>query len=147
MEFSENGQALLKKLEGYSDHPYKDSGGLWTIGYGTRIGIDLHGEFTLPHVDETRATELLLQHCQPMVAFINHVVAVPLSQNQFDTLVLFVYNIGDKAFETSTLLALLNKGQYNQIPSQLMRWVSVKGIMNPGLKARRTAEGELWNSK
>ena len=76
---------------------------------------------------------------------INHNVKVPLSQNQFDALVSFVFNIGQSAFIESTLLRVLNEGDYKAVPQQLRRWIYDNGSVVQGLINRRQKEIDFWN--
>jgi lysozyme len=77
-------------------------------------------------------------------------VKVTLNNNQFGALVSFVFNVGVAAFASSTLLRLLNKGDYLSVPGQLSRWnkitVNKKKIPSDGLTHRRSAEIALWST-
>ena len=81
-------------------------------------------------------------------AAVKNMVTVPLTQNQFDGLVSFVFNLGQGAFASSTLLKKLNAGDYAAVPAQLMRWnkARVGGVLKPlnGLTRRRSAEATLF---
>lgn len=70
---------------------------------------------------------------------------VPLTQQQFDALVSFAFNVGNGAFCDSTLLKRLNAGQYDAVPAQLNRWVKAGGKTLEGLVTRRAAEGALFS--
>lgn len=144
MDFSQNGINLLKQLEGFREYPYLDNAGYWTIGYGTRIAHDNTGAFSIDHVDDATATGLLVEHVQHTVGAINRLVVTQLSQNQFDALVIFVYNIGEEAFSESTMLTLLNDNNTIAAANQFDRWVYSHGEVNPGLKNRRAAEKKLF---
>jgi lysozyme len=65
-----------------------------------------------------------------------------LTPNQFSALVSFVYNVGAGAFEGSTMLALINEGQFGDAALQFARWVDDPPL--PGLVERRAAEKSLW---
>jgi lysozyme len=67
-------------------------------------------------------------------------------QNQFDALVSFAYNIGGPHFEGSTLLQVLNQGNYYAVPGQMLRWNRAGGVVVPGLTNRRRDEGALFCS-
>jgi lysozyme len=73
-----------------------------------------------------------------------------LTQNQRFALVSFVFNIGETALRTSTLLRLLNAGDYASVPNQLLRWNKehVNGVLiaNEGLTNCSKAEITLWNT-
>jgi GH24 family phage-related lysozyme (muramidase) len=72
-----------------------------------------------------------------------------LNQNQNDALVSFVYNVGDGNFQKSTLLRLLNQGNYAAVPAELKKWTKARQngqlIDLPGLVRRRAAEAELFS--
>ena len=70
-------------------------------------------------------------------------VTVPLNQNQFDALSSWTFNVGVGAACGSTLVKLLNQGQYAQACQQLMRWNRAGGREVRGLTNRRTAERDL----
>ena len=73
-------------------------------------------------------------------------VKVPLNQNQFDALVSFVFNVGNNAFRDSTLVKVLNAGHFDQVPTQLRRWIRDNGKIVKGLINRREKEIALWNT-
>lgn len=80
--------------------------------------------------------------------FVEGRVKVPLTQNQFDALCSFVYNVGEGTFLRSTLLKYLNQGRYDVVPEQLKRFVNVtkggKKVRSEGLVKRREKEAELF---
>jgi lysozyme len=89
---------------------------------------------------------LLGQDLEGAERTVNEAVTVPLNQNQFDALVSFTFNVGNGAFRGSTLLKLLNQRQYDQVPTQLRRWVMDNGHVVQGLVNRREKEIALWNA-
>jgi lysozyme len=74
-------------------------------------------------------------------------VTVALSQNQVDALHSFVFNIGGEAFTRSTLLRLLNQGQFESASREFSRWVYSGGVQLPGLVQRRADEEALFNRR
>jgi lysozyme len=82
---------------------------------------------------------------------VNSLVKVPLSQNQFDALCSFVFNVGTRNFEYSTLLQKLNVGNYAGAAEQFKQWdkVTLDGQLVPstGLLRRRQLEEQLFLSK
>ncbi len=74
-------------------------------------------------------------------------VTVPLNQNQFDALVSLTYNIGSGAFNNSTLLKKLNKGDYQGAADQFLVWNKAGGKVMKGLVRRREAEQALFLKK
>lgn len=140
MRISDRGIELIKRFEGYSSLPYQDAVGVWTIGYGTTRDVD---EGT-PRIDKVKAEKLLLEDLRRFQDAIEQFTKVPLTQNQFDALCSFVYNVGIGAYKRSTLLKKLNKGDYDAVPVELMKWNKAGGRVLRGLTRRRTAEANLW---
>lgn len=129
--------AILKQLEGFRSNTYTDAGGTQTVGYG----------FEVDHIcsmTKKEADEHLLRILPTYEDCVSQAVKVPLNENQFSALVIFCYNIGCDRFKKSTLVKKLNKGDYNSVPSELMRWNKVKGREVLGLTHRRSSEVLLW---
>lgn len=144
MKLSVSGLTVKKyfescKLEAYPDPGSKD-GHPWTIGWG----------HTGPEVvkglvwTQQKADDTLVKDSARVEAVVNKYVKVPLTQGQFDALVLFVFNIGEDAFRNSTLLRKLNAKQYAEAASEFLRWVNNDGKVMLGLRRRRTAEKALY---
>ena len=145
MELSKNGLEQIKLREGFRKEAYLDTANIWTIGYGTtRIaGVPVKKGDT---IDVGKATACLLEDCKCTVAAVNRLVKVQLTQNQFDALVSFVYNLGAAALEHSTLLRYLNVGRYKSAADQILQWVYSGGKVTPGLVTRRKSEWLQFNS-
>ena len=127
--------------EGFRSKAYKDSGGVWTCGYGHTTGV---GPSTI--CDETLARKWLLEDISIASRSVNRLVNVKLDQEEFNALVDFVYNVGVNAFATSTLLELLNKGDYSGAANQFLRWKFCKGVVVAGLLNRRNDEKKLFET-
>ena len=145
MHISKEGIALIKKFEGCRLTAYQDSVGVWTIGYGHTKDVDEGLEITQQEA-EVMLNEELLEY----EGYINDMVEVPLEQCQFDALVCWVYNLGPTNLGKSTLLKLLNAGDYHSTPNQIKRWNKAGGEVLNGLVRRREAEallfqGEEWH--
>ncbi|MCY1458796.1 Lysozyme RrrD [compost metagenome] len=82
-----------------------------------------------------------MQRFEPEV---ERLVQVPLTGNQWDALVSFTYNLGAANLESSTLLRLLNAGDYVGAAGQFPRWNKAGGKVLPGLVRRREAERVLF---
>jgi lysozyme len=141
MQFSLAGVALLKRSEGFRNRVYLDVAGIPTIGYGHRL---LHPESFQKGVDEAQAAQILCSDIREAEETVRRLVKVPLTQGQFDALVDFVFNLGSGRFASSTLLKILNAGQYDEAVEQLLRWNHAGSEECAALKARREAEAELW---
>ncbi len=157
MRMSDNGLELLKQWEGFKLEVYKDSAGLPTIGVGhlltkselasSKIVI---GGVPVQYADgltDQQVLDLLSQDVTPADQAVNTGVTVELNQNQFDALVSFTFNVGVGAFTSSTLLKVLNQQQYDQVPTQLLRWTRAGGQVVQGLVNRRQNEIKLWNGE
>lgn len=138
---SSAGIKLIKEFEGFRSKAYLCPAKVWTIGYG-------HTKTAKPGLCITReqGENLLKRDLQVYEQAVNNDVKVPLTQNQFDALVSFTYNVGVTAFANSSLLKFLNKGYYDRASNELHRWVRGGGRKLPGLVRRRQAEYELFNS-
>ena len=157
MQMSQHGLQLLEQWEGFKLQVYKDSAGLPTIGVGHLITkseqasgtINING-VPVPYaggLTQQQVTDLLAQDVVPAQNAVNNGVKVALNQNQFDALVSFTFNVGVGAFAGSTLLKVLNQGQYDQVPTQLLRWTRAGGKVVQGLVNRRNNEIKLWNGQ
>lgn len=144
---SEEGIELIKSFEGFKSKPYLCSAGVPTIGIGTTVYPN-GKKVTLRDgaIDLETAMEYVHHDLQKFEATVNKSVSVDLTQNQFDALVCFTYNVGPGSFTSSTLLKLLNTGNYDSVPTQLLRWNKAKGVEVAGLTRRRKAEGDLFSS-
>lgn len=146
MKISNNGIELIKQFEGLSLKPYLDAVNIPTIGFGNTFYED-GTKVTLKDkpITEQRATELLEFIANKTFGEnINKVVKVPLNQNQFDALVSFSYNIGNKNFNWSTLLKKLNQSDYEGCSLEFGRWNQANGKILNGLVLRRQKERELF---
>ncbi|MGB4192033.1 MAG: lysozyme [Rickettsiales bacterium] len=72
-------------------------------------------------------------------------MSVPLTDNQFDALVSFTFNLGAGTLQRSTLRAKLNREEYWSVPQEMMRWIYADGRKIQGLILRRMAEVELYS--
>jgi lysozyme len=157
MQMSQHGLDLLTQWEGCELKVYNDAAGLPTIGVGHLLTKSelMSGKITIGGVavkysdgiTSQQAEQLLAQDLGPTEAAVNNGVKVALSQNQFDALTSFTFNVGVAAFTNSTLLRVLNQGQYAQVPDQLMRWTRAGGRVVQGLVNRRQNEIKLWNGQ
>jgi GH24 family phage-related lysozyme (muramidase) len=153
LRVSPQGIDFIKGWEGFRAHTYNDPVGHCTVGYGTLLHTGNCDGRPAEHayadgVTEAKATELLQQETAGFQQVISDTVSVPLNQNQNDALVSFVYNVGGGNFRSSTLLRLLNDGNYASVPAELKKWTKAhdngKLVELPGLVKRRAAEAELF---
>lgn len=131
---------LIKESEQLVLGWYQDTGGVWTIGYGhaRKPGDNFIG------VTPEGAEALLREDLKDAEDAVNTWVNVPLTQGQFDALVDFTFNLGARQFRDSTLLKLLNGGDYEGAAKQFGRWVYDAGKVQRGLVTRREKERKMF---
>lgn len=145
MTWIDSAVQLSKKFEGCSLTAYPDAGLGWkvpTIGYGATGPSIIEGTVW----SQSQADEDLINRMTTIGGDIDSVVTVSINENQKAALCDFIYNIGLHAFEESTLLRLLNAGNYSAAAAQFSRWVYQRGQILPGLVARRNQEAALFNT-
>jgi lysozyme len=144
MEISAQGLDLIKKSEGFRNHQYLDVAGYATIGYGHRV---IPPEAFPNGITVEQGTEILANDVKQAERAVNKLAHVPLTQGQYDALVDFCFNVGPVKLAASTLLKELNDSQYAHAGLQLLRWDYAAGTPNASLRARRTAELQLWTGE
>jgi lysozyme len=138
--YSRNGIELTESFEGCNLTSYQDVKGVWTIGYGhTGPNVVVGMQIT-----QQQADDLLASDIQWAANFVNATVKAPINQNIFDALTDFVYNVGSGNWANSTLLALLNKGDFVNAALQFECWDHANGQVIAGLLRRREAEAQLF---
>jgi len=157
LRISQHGKELLAEWEGAKTEVYVDSAGLPTIGIGHLLDsgfvINIAGEQvdTREGISQAQMYQLLEQDLIPAENRVRQDVIVLLNQNQFDSLVCFTFNVGTNAFRTSTLLKVLNAGNYQAVPDAMRLWNKVTDpntgakIVSSGLVNRREKEIKLWH--
>tara|TARA_R100001129_G_scaffold171062_1_gene141024 strand:+ start:515 stop:1051 length:537 start_codon:yes stop_codon:yes gene_type:complete len=142
MKTSEEGIALIKKFEGCELSSYVCSGGVHTIGYGHTKDVK-EGDTC----SSEEAEYYLKDDLESFEGAVSRLVEVKLNQNQFDALVAWTFNLGWGALSSSTLLKVLNDGNYQGVPEQIKRWNMAGGKVLDGLIRRREAEALLFEGK
>jgi len=149
MDVSQAGLNLIASFEGWSAQLYNDVANNATIGYGHLVhagpitAADRAGPYG-KGISQAQGLALLKQDAARMVAAVNQSVKVPLTQDQFDALVSFTYNVGVGAFQGSTLLQKLNAGDYAGAQAQFAAWNKAGGTVVAGLVRRRAEEAALF---
>ena len=138
---------LIKRFEGLRLTPYLDIAGFWTVGYGHKLtSAELAAGGHERVIDEPAALLLLIDDVDYAASQVARLVTVPLSQGQLDALTDFVYNLGAGRLAESTLLKILNQGNYCDAGQQLLRWDMAAGEHLAALTLRRQAELALWEA-
>lgn len=142
MKISQKGIDLIKSFEGCKLKAYLCSGGKWTIGFGSTSGVVESMQITGAEAEEMLKRDLIY-----FERWVEKLIDVPLTQNQFDALVSFTYNLGEGALKSSTLRKKLNMGLYSTVSSEMLRWNKVGGKVLNGLVRRREAEAKLFRGE
>ena len=144
---SSRGLAIIKEFEGFRAKAYKCAAGKWTIGYGTTdadksiTGVTIKAGMT---ISKQKATEWLKKsvdhkYGRNVNSFDNK---YHWTQNEFDALVSFAYNIG-----SINQLCANGKRTKGQIADAMLKYVKANGRTLPGLVKRRKKERALFLSK
>ncbi len=146
MKISNTGLDLIKSFEGFSAEPYKCPAGVPTIGYGStyyedgtrvRMGDDA--------ISKLQAEHMLREQVDSIYGFaVNRYVKTDITQNQFDALTSFAYNLGAGNLKASTLLKKVNKSKHKAAAEQFLRWNRAGGKKLKGLTRRRETEMNLY---
>ena len=142
MQISKAGLDLIKQFEGLYLKAYRCPAGVPTIGYGHTAGVAMGQTIT-----QQQADDYLRRDVRMFERAVERLVKVPLTQGQFDALVSFAFNLGEGALAQSTLLRLLNAGDYAGAAAQFDRWNKSGGRVLPGLVRRRAAERALFEAR
>ena len=142
MKISAEGLALIKKFEGCELEAYQDAVGVWTIGYGHIKGVKEGMTIT-----KQQAEKMLEEELVEYENYVKEAVKYQLDQCMFDALVSWTYNLGPSNLNSSTLLKVLNAGDYDGVPEQIKRWNKAGGKVLQGLVRRREAEALLFEGK
>lgn len=139
MNTGEKGIELIKSFEGCRLTAYRDSVGIWTIGYGHTAGVEQGMTIT-----QAKAEGLLKNDLVIYENYVKKYITYALNQNQFDALVSFTYNLGGGNLQKSDLRKYLNAGNLQAAANEFDKWVYAGGIKLSGLVRRRAAEKALF---
>ena len=141
MNISQKGLQLIMNFESCRLQAYQDSAGNWTIGYGHKGGVKPGQTIT-----QAQAVQYLRSDVGKVENAIN-LKRYDLTQNQFDALVSFFYNLGTTAIKKYGFHDLIKADSWNdEITNKMERYVYAGGRVAPGLITRREAEVNLYNA-
>lgn len=141
MRINDKGIDLIKTFESCKLKAYKDIVGILTIGYGHTGGIAKEGV----EIDQSTADALLCEDLDRFEIGVTKCLKVKVNENQFSAMCCLAFNIGLGNFKSSTLLKLVNSGDFSEAAGQFDRWNKAAGQVVSGLTRRRKAERELFN--
>lgn len=162
-EINRAGLDLIKSFEGIEDgdpttvnlDPYLDPIGIWTIGWGHAIrdcDCFLRGSGNRARAFALYPEGITLQQAETLLRAdaldaccdVHMLVRVPVNDNQFAALTSFAYNCGAANLRKSTLLRLVNAGNFAAAAAEFGKWNKAGGKILRGLTRRRAAEMELF---
>jgi lysozyme len=142
---SKNCIDLIKRFEGLKLKSYLCPAKIATIGYGSTMWIDSKPVKLGEVITIEGAEKLLMLDLKKRSAAIQN---LNLNQNQFDSILSFIYNIGIGAFQRSTLLKKIKVNPNDPtIKDEFLRWVNKGSAFESGLTKRRLAEAKLYYEK
>lgn len=149
MKLDENGYKLIADFEGLSLVPYLCSAKVPTIAYGSTF-YPSGKKVTMQDSPINLATAkwMLKETANVFATQVNLLVKTKLTQNQFNALVSFAFNLGSQALSKSTLLKKVNVNPNDvTITNEFLKWNKAGGKELSGLTKRRTIEAKLYFTK
>lgn len=142
MTISQKGIDLIKGFEGYKLFAYRDSVGVPTIGYGHVKDVKMGMSIT-----QKQAEEFLKSDIKPIERILNG-MGINYTQNQFDALVSWIFNLGEGNFKKSTMYKnIVARKSDIEITDQMVKWHNAGSKPLTGLKRRRVAEANMFLGK
>jgi lysozyme len=147
-KIGQKGLELIKSFEGLKLKPYLCPAGIATLGFGNTYYPDgTKVKLTDAAITKEKAEELLKHLVVSYEKAVDSFCRDDISQNQFDALVSFAYNVGVGNLQKSTLIKKVNANpQDPTIRAEFMKWNKAAGRVLTGLTRRRTAEANLYFS-
>lgn len=133
------GLALIAHFEGTRTTAYKDTVGVTTICTGHTKYVRMGDRRTLGECEQ-----FLREDAGEAGQAVSRLVTTQLTQDQYDALTSFVFNLGAGNLQRSTLLRKINQGDCLGAVREFPRWNRAGGVVLPGLVKRRAAEAELF---
>lgn len=133
------GLLFIATHEGTVSTAYRDSAGIPTICTGHTKGVKMGQKAT-----RTQCEQFLMDDLADAEKSVQGCTHVPVTQEQFDVLVSFTFNVGGNAYCNSTLAKKLNAGDCKGAASEFSRWNRAGGRVIQGLKNRREDEREVF---
>lgn len=140
MKASINAYRMIKDFEILKLEAYRCPAGVLTIGYGHTKNVKAGDKITVQEADELLDDDVA--ECEHGIESLR----LPnLTQNQYDALVSFVFNLGIGNLGMSTLRKKIALNPDDKtIKAEFMRWVHADGKVLPGLIRRRDKEAQLY---
>ena len=154
-------EELAKPFESCSLESYWDCAGFPTNGWGnllsretkkmlmkrlqlTAAQADMWLKETYPDITQDEADARFLVNLNKAYTSVKRLVKIQLSANQLAALTDFAFNVGGGNLQISTLLRLVNRGEFVDAADEFLKWNKAGGIVYRGLTRRRTVERKLF---
>jgi lysozyme len=147
MRTSSAGILAIHRWEACRLKAYQDVKGVWTIGWGHTSAAGTPVVKPGMVITQGQADAIFKKDLANFEKYVDEWVKVPLTQNQYDALVSFVYNVGPGNFKSSTLLRKLNAKDYAGAAAEFSRWNKSGGKYVQGLANRRQAEMQMFTRR
>ena len=147
MKINDAGLDLIKSFEGLRLDAYKDSVGVWTIGYGTTAmaGVGIEPKAGM-RITEAEAEWYLQKAVNKFGDQIEGSIFVPINENEWAAYLSLSYNIGPGAFKKSSTLRHFNDLNKAKAAQNILLWNKAGGEVLRGLVRRREAEKVLFET-
>lgn len=147
LTISQQGLDYIMRKEGYAAKAYWDYAG-YSIGYGHLIkageALDKNSTIT-----QTQAADILAKDCEKHEAAVKAAIKVELTQNQFDSLCIFIHGCGPAAL-TRSIAGHINQGDTDLAMAIMNQYTLVtvngKKQTHPALIARRAADSAIFTN-
>ncbi len=142
LTLSAAGGAGITMHEGSVPEVYLDPVNIPTVcvGHTRTVSKDMVGTRFSPE----QCDQLLREDTQVAERAVKRHVKVPVTQEQYDSLVSLTFNVGASNFAGSTLLKRLNAGDCWGAAKEFNRWIYARGKKLPGLINRRADESRSF---
>ncbi|MEM9495261.1 MAG: lysozyme [Pseudomonadota bacterium] len=138
LKINDEGLQIIKDSEGLRLNAYS-AGGRWYIGYGhartARAGMT---------ITEGKADQLLREDVRDAEAAVRNNVTVPINVNQFSAMTSLAYNLGSNGFAGSSVVAAINRGDYQGAADAFLNHNTAGGRVLDHLTERRQKERALF---
>lgn len=142
MQTSSMMRSLIESWEGCKLEPYADAVGVPTVGYG-HTGDDV--SLGMDPISQEQADQLLAADLVKFEGYVENLCPV-CTQQQFDALVSFTYNLGQGSLAGSSLRRYHNAGDYTAAAGEFGKWNHAGGQVLAGLTRRRAGEAEVYST-
>ena len=144
MKTSQNGLRALMKSESFEPVAYKDSAGIWTVGYGS-IRVDGQPVVKGQRITQEKAANELARFISGLEAGLTSALnKTPTTQYEFDAFVNIAYNIGLSGALGSTFLKRHKEGDKRGCAEAIKWWNKAGGQTVKGLVNRREREANMY---